>query len=132
MLAFPFAFLVTLAFLRVAVVTGGIVVCSSTWSPAILRPMFSSAAVLAHVDVCRARVGRAGRAISFLVLVFAFTLLLTFLEGADLHPVIVCARYWGRVRIGSQALLLPADDKLKFAAGGGVAVQLAVWAMSCG
>ena len=92
-LAFAFAFLVTLAFVRVAVVTGGIVVCSSTWSPAVLRPMSSSAAVLAHVDVCRARVGRAGRAISFLVLVFAFTLPPTFLERVDLHPVIVCARY---------------------------------------
>ena len=74
--AFPFAFLVTLA---VAVVTGGIVVRSSTWSPAVLRPISSSATVLARVDVCRARVGRAGRAMSFLVLVFAFALLLAFL-----------------------------------------------------
>ena len=64
----------TLAFLRVAVVTGGIVECSSTWSPAVLRPMSSSATFLARVDVCRARVGRAGRAgreISLLVVVFA-------------------------------------------------------------
>ena len=58
--------------------------------------MSSSPTVLARVDVCRARVGRAGRAgraISFLVLVFAFTLPPTFLERVDLHPVIVCARY---------------------------------------
>ena len=74
MLAFAFAFLVVLAFLRVAVVAGGIVVRSSTWSPAVLRPMSSSATVLARVDVCRARVGRAGRAMSFLVLVFTFAL----------------------------------------------------------
>ena len=92
MFAFPFAFLVTLTFLPVAVVTGGIVVRSSTWSPAVLRPLSSSATVLARVDVCGARVGRAGRAISFLVLVFAFALHLTFLERVDLHPVIVCAR----------------------------------------
>ena len=96
MLACSFAFLVTLAFLRVAVVTGGIVVCSSTWSPAVLRAMSSSATVLARVDVCRARVGRAGRAISFLVMEFAFTHLLTFLERVDLHLVIVCARYISR------------------------------------
>ena len=90
--AFSFAFLVTLAFLHVAVVTGGNVVRSSTWSPAVFRPMASSSIVLARVDICRARVGRAGRAISFLVLVFAFTLLLAFLERVDLHPVIICAR----------------------------------------
>ena len=54
--------------------------------------MPSSATVLARVDVCRARVGRAGRAISFLLLVFAFTLPLVFLERLDLHPVIICAR----------------------------------------
>ena len=89
MFAFPFAFLVVLAFLRVAVVTGGIVVRSSTWSPAVLRPMSSSATVLARVDVCRARVGRA---ISFLVLVFAFALPLAFLERVDLHPVIIYTR----------------------------------------
>ena len=89
MFAFPFAFLVTLAFC-VAVVTGGIVVRSSTWSPAVFRPMSSSAAVLARADVCRARVGRGGRAISFLVLVFAFTLLLSC--ESHLHPVIICAR----------------------------------------
>ena len=47
---------------------------------------------LAHVDVCGARVGRAGRALSFPVLVFAFTLPLAFLERVDLHPVIICAR----------------------------------------
>ena len=89
--AFPFAFLVTLAFLRVAVVAGGIVVRSSTWSPAVFRPMSSSATFLARAAVCRARVGRAGRAISFLVLMFAFTILLAFLERVDLHPVIICA-----------------------------------------
>ena len=50
-------------------------------SPAVFRPMSSSATVLARVDVCRARVGSAGRAISFLVLVFAFALPLAFLES---------------------------------------------------
>ena len=82
----------TLDFLRVAVVTGGIVVYSSTWSPAVLRPMSSSATVLARVDVCRARVGRAGRAISLLVVVFASVLPLAFLERVDLHTVIIYAR----------------------------------------
>ena len=91
MFAFPFAFLVALAFLRV-VVAGGFVVRSSTWSPAVFRPMYSPATVLAHVDVCRALVGRPGRAISFLVWVFAFALPLAFLERVDLHPVIICAR----------------------------------------
>ena len=85
--AFAFAFLVVLAFLCVVVVTGGLVVGSSTWSPAVFRPMSSSAAVLAHVDVCIARVACVVRAISFLVLVFAFALLLAFLERVDLHPV---------------------------------------------
>ena len=42
-LAFAFAFLVVIAFLCVAVVTGGIVVGSSTWSPAVFRPISSSA-----------------------------------------------------------------------------------------
>ena len=38
------------------------------------------------------RVARVGRAISFLVLVFAFALPLAFLERVDLHPVvIICA-----------------------------------------
>ena len=55
--------------------------------------MSSSATVLARVDLCRARVGRAGRAISFLVVVFPFVLPLTVLERVDLHPVFVCARY---------------------------------------
>ena len=82
-----------LAFLRVAVVAGGIVVRSSTWSPAVLRPVSSSATVLVRVDVCVARVALLGRAISFLVLVFAFALHLAFLERVDLHPVvIICAR----------------------------------------
>ena len=85
------AFLVVLAFLRVAVVSGGIVVRLSTWSPAVFPPMSSSATVLARVHVCRARVGRAGRATSFLVLVFAFTVPLPFFfERVDLHPVIIC------------------------------------------
>ena len=73
MFAFPCAFLVTLSFLRVAVVTGGTVARSSTWSPL--------------VNVCGARVRRAGRAISFLVVVFAFALHLAFLERVDLHPI---------------------------------------------
>ena len=72
--AFAFAFLVVLAVLCVAVVTGGIVVRSSTWSPAVCRPMSSSASVQARVDVCLDCVVRVGRAISFLVLVFAFDL----------------------------------------------------------
>ena len=53
MFAFPFAFLVVLAFLRVAVVPGGIVVGASTWSLAVFRPMSSSATVLPRVGVCR-------------------------------------------------------------------------------
>ena len=88
----PLPFLVTLAFLRVALVTGGIVVRSSTWSPAVFRPMSSSATVLARVDVCRARLGRVGRAISSLVLVFTVALHLAFLERVDLHTVTICAR----------------------------------------
>ena len=66
------AFLVVLAFLCVAVVTGGIIAGSSTWSPAVFRPVSSSATVLASVDVCIARVACVVRAISFLFLVFAF------------------------------------------------------------
>ena len=54
--------------------------------------MSSSATSLARVDVCRARVGRAGRAISFLDLVFVFVLPLAFLERVDLHLVIIRAR----------------------------------------
>ena len=86
MFAFTFAILVIIAFLRVVVVTGEIVVRSSTWSPAVLRPMSSSATVLARVDVCGAR---AGCAISFRDLVFAFALPLAFLERVDLHPVVI-------------------------------------------
>ena len=67
-----------LAFLCVIVVTGGIVVSSSTWSPA--GPMSSSATVLVRVDVCIAHVACVVRAISFLVLVFAFALPLPFLR----------------------------------------------------
>ena len=48
--------------------------------------MSSSATILARVDVCRARVRRAGRANSFLDLVFVFASLLAFLERVDLHP----------------------------------------------
>ena len=68
---FPFALLGTLAFMRVADVTGGTVVRSFTWSSAVPCPMYSSATVLGRVDVCRDRVGLAGRAISFLVVVSA-------------------------------------------------------------
>ena len=96
MFAFTFAFLVVLAFLRVALVTGGIVVRSSTLVSSSLSPSVqychSSATILARVDVCRDRVGSAGRAISFLDLVFAFALSLAFLERVDLHTVIICAR----------------------------------------
>ena len=45
------------------------------------------ATVLAHSNVCIARVACVVRAISFLVLVFAFALLLAFLERVDLHLV---------------------------------------------
>ena len=86
MFAFPFAFLVVLAFLRVAVVPGGIVVGACTWSPAVFRPMSSSATVLARVGVCRDRVACVVRAISFLILVFAFALPLASLERVNLHP----------------------------------------------
>ena len=61
--------------------------------PAVFRPMSRFATVLARVDVCRARVGRAGRAISSLVLVFTFVLSLTFLERVKLQPVSICTRY---------------------------------------
>ena len=88
--------------LSLCVVTCGSVVRSSTGSPTVFRPMSSSATVLARVDVCRARVGRAGRTVSFLVVGFAFSLSLTFLKRVDLHPVIICARYvsscQGRIR----------------------------------
>ena len=78
-----------LAFLCVTVVIGRIVVGSPTWSPAIFRPMSSSATVLARVDVCIAHVACVVRAISSLVLVFAFALPLAFLERVDLHPVVI-------------------------------------------
>ena len=68
MFAIPFACLFTLAFASISV--GGIVMRSSTGIPAVFRPMSRFATVLARVDVCGARVGRAGRAISSLVLVF--------------------------------------------------------------
>ena len=61
----PLPFLWFLPFLCVAVVTGGIVVGSSTLSPALFRPMTNYATILARVDVCSARVSSAGRAISF-------------------------------------------------------------------
>ena len=68
MFAFPVACVFTLAFASIS--EGGIVIRSSTRIPAVFRPMSRFATVLARVDVCRARVGRAGRAISSLVLVF--------------------------------------------------------------
>ena len=87
--ASAFAFLVVLAFLRVVVVTGGIVRGTSTWSPAVFLPVSSSATVLARVDVSIARVARS---ILFLDLVFALALPLAFLERVDVHPVvIICA-----------------------------------------
>ena len=91
--SFPQRPTVVLAFLCVVVVIiGGIVVRSSTWSPAVLRPMSSSATVLARVDVRIACVARVGRAISFLVLVFAFARPLAFLERVDPRAVvIICA-----------------------------------------
>ena len=68
--AFPFTCVLTLAFASISV--GGIVIRSSTKVPAVFRPMSRFATILARVDVCRARVGGAGRAISSLVLVFTF------------------------------------------------------------
>ena len=76
MFAFPSACVFTLAFASISV--GGIVIRSSTGIPAVFRPMSRFATVLARVDVCRARVGRAGRAMSSLVLVFTFVLSHTF------------------------------------------------------
>ena len=72
MFAFTFAFLVVPAFLRVAVVTG--VTCRTLLHlvSSSLSPNVQFCPVLARVDVCRARVGRVGRlgrAISFLDLV---------------------------------------------------------------
>ena len=87
MFAFPFACVFTLAFASISV--GGIVARSSTGIPAVFCPMSRFATVLAHVDVCRARVGRA---ISSLVLVFTIALSLTFLERVNLHLVIICTR----------------------------------------
>ena len=78
MFAFPFTCVFTLAFASISV--GGIAKRSSTRIPSIFRPLSGFATILARVDVCRAGVGRAGRAISSLVLVFNFALSLTFLE----------------------------------------------------
>ena len=52
----------TLAFARICVC--GIVIRSFTGIPTVFRPMSRFATVLARVDVCRARVGRAGRFLS--------------------------------------------------------------------
>ena len=78
MFAFPFTCVFTLAFGSISV--GGIVIRSSTGIPAVFRPMTRFAKILARVDVCRARVGRAGRAISCLVLVLPSPFLLPFLR----------------------------------------------------
>ena len=86
----PLTCVFTFAFASIFV--GGIVVRSSTWSSAVLHPMSRFATVLARVDVCRARVGRAGRAISSLVLGFLTLPFLAFLERVNLHPVIICTR----------------------------------------
>ena len=79
-----------------------VIVRSSTGPPTVFHPMSSSATVLARVDVCRDRVGRASRTVSFLVVGFAFPLRLTFPDTVDLHPVIIFARYisgcHGRIR----------------------------------
>ena len=66
---------------------GKIVLRSSTGIPAVFRPMSRFATILARVDVCRARVGRA---IFSLMLVFTFAFSLTFLERVNLRPVIIC------------------------------------------
>ena len=65
---------------------------SSTGIPAVFRPMSRFAAVLARVDVCGARVGRAGRAISSLVLVFYLCPFHLPFSRVNLHPVIICTR----------------------------------------
>ena len=90
MFAFPYTCVFTLAFASISV--GGIVVRSSTGIPAVFRPLSSSDTVLASVDVCRAPVGRAARAISSPALVLTFAFSLTFLERVNLHPVIICTR----------------------------------------
>ena len=71
----------TLAFASISV--GGNVVRSSTRISAIFRPMSRFATVLARVDVCRARVCRANRAISSQVLVFTCALSLDSLQNFD-------------------------------------------------
>ena len=82
MFAFPLAFVFALAFASISV--DGIVIRSSTGIPAVFPqcpglPQFLNV----RVDVCRARVGRAGRTISSLVLVFTLALSLTFLERVN-------------------------------------------------
>ena len=57
-----------------------------------VTPMIHGATVLARVDVCTPRVGRAGRAISSLVLVVTLALSLPLLERVNMHPVIICTR----------------------------------------
>ena len=87
MFAFPFACVFILAFASICV--GGFVIRSSCGIPAVFRPMSRFVTVLARVDVRRARVGRAcraGRAFSFLVLVFTFDFSLTFLQRVVPFP----------------------------------------------
>ena len=83
------ALLVAIAFVCKTVVTVAVVVCSSTWYPAIFHPMSRSATVLARVGVSIARLALVACASSFLVLEFAFPLPCAFLETVDLHPVVI-------------------------------------------
>ena len=59
-------------------------------------PPYDQVFQFSRVDVCRARVGRAGRAITSLVLVFTFVLSLASLERVNLLPVIVRTRSTSR------------------------------------
>ena len=100
MFAFPFTCVFILAFASISV--GGNVMRSTTGIPAVFRSMSRFATVLARVDVYRARVGRAGRAISSLVLVFTFAFLLPFLREST------CI-------LSSSALVSFPDDTVGFA-----------------
>ena len=101
---------------------------SSTASPTVFRPMSNSATVLACVDVCGARVGRAGRTVSFLVVGFASLLLLTFLERVDLHPIIISARYisscHGRIRSKVSGCITPLQQSCSKSGTVGIRTQL--------
>ena len=106
----------------VVVVSCGTIVRSSTGSPTVFRHMYSSAKV--RVDVCKARVGRACRTVSFLVVGFAFTLPLIFLERVDLHRVIICACYTSRIRPKVSGFLTPLQQSCSKSGAVGIRTQL--------